>query len=164
MFITTCSVCSTVIFIRTPDYSLNWSSYLAPFKWQLWGAIVAAMFLLAVGLHIVCYFGNVYGNRKSQQCPLFYTLYCVLASFCGQGKKFRRIWTGFNIFSFYQHRIKYSFNNRPVYEIKLVYTISSLAYIYEQNNVLFCLNARTKLEVKYFRKLKSCLSIPLTQM
>jgi hypothetical protein len=85
-----------VLYIRTPDYSSNWSSYLAPFKWQLWGAIAASTFLLAVGLRIVCHFGTVQENKPSQRQSLLAGLHCVFASLCWQGKKLRHLWTGFN--------------------------------------------------------------------
>jgi hypothetical protein len=85
--ITTFSLCSTMLYIRTPDYSSNWNSYLAPFKWQLWGAIVASTFLLAVGLHIVCNFGIVQENKHSQRHSLLEAFHCVFACLCWQGKK-----------------------------------------------------------------------------
>jgi hypothetical protein len=86
-----------VLYIRTPDYSSNWSSYLAPFKWQLWGAIVASTFLLAVGLHIVCHFGTVQENKQSQGHSLFEAFHRVFASLCWQGKKLVHFWTECNI-------------------------------------------------------------------
>jgi uncharacterized membrane protein len=70
---------------------------LAPFKWQLWAAILAAIFLLAVSLHIVSRFGIVYGNKQSRRFSLFETFHCIFASICGQGKKLMRLWAGFKL-------------------------------------------------------------------
>jgi hypothetical protein len=86
-----------VLHIRTPDYSSNWSSYLEPFKWQLWGAIVASTFLLAVGLRIVCHFGTVQENKLSQGQSLLEAFHYVFASLCRQGKKLIHLWTEFNV-------------------------------------------------------------------
>jgi hypothetical protein len=70
---------------------------LAPFKWRLWGAIVASTLLLAVGLRIVCHFGTVQENKQSQRRSLLEELHCVFASLCWQGKKLMHLWTGFNV-------------------------------------------------------------------
>jgi hypothetical protein len=69
---------------------------LEPFKWQLWGAIVASTFLLAVGLHIVCHFGTAQENKQSQRHSLLEAFHYIFASLCGQGKKLIHLWTEFN--------------------------------------------------------------------
>ena len=158
----TFSLCSTVLYIRTPDYSSNWSSYLAPFKWQLWRAIVTSTFLLAIGLRIVCRFGTVQGNKQSQRHSFLEALHCVFASLCWQGKKLMQHWTGFNAsinLFLHTHVITSLFMQWKWYRSSDFVHTSMCRIILN-----ICLHVRRKFAMKYLRKIKNFLPAPYIQV
>lgn len=77
---------STNLYVReTETLELHWSSFLAPFKRQLWFAIIAAIIFLTMLLLVSHKLSSYYGNSDSQDENLWELIYCVYGAFCGQG-------------------------------------------------------------------------------
>ncbi|KAJ9585857.1 hypothetical protein L9F63_020499 [Diploptera punctata] len=77
----------TNLYIREIEtLELHWSSFLSPFKKQLWYAVVAALFILSC----VFMYSN-YMRRRNNTCNpidnLIESFYCIYGAFCGQGRE-----------------------------------------------------------------------------
>jgi hypothetical protein len=66
---------------------LNGTIYLAPFKWQLWIAMMAAMLLIFFFLSLCFYIAYYYAKIEQRHYNLWESLFSVFASFCAQGNK-----------------------------------------------------------------------------
>jgi cellobiose-specific phosphotransferase system component IIC len=64
---------------------LKGTIYLAPFKWQLWIAMTAAMLLLAVSLSFCFYMAYRYAKTEQRHYSFSQSLFSVFAFFCTQG-------------------------------------------------------------------------------
>jgi hypothetical protein len=81
-------LCSTNLYIQgTETLELHWSSFLAPFKRELWFAIIAAIIVLTMLLVVSHEIRRWCGNTDSHQEHFWESFYCVYGAFCGQGKE-----------------------------------------------------------------------------
>jgi type II secretory pathway component PulL len=64
---------------------LKGTIYLAPFKWQLWTAMSAAMLLLAVSLSFFFNMAYHYAKTEQRNYSFSQSLFSVFAFFCTQG-------------------------------------------------------------------------------
>lgn len=93
-FLTTFLLYRVVLFIQQPGSNeLNGTIYLAPFKWQLWIAIMAAMLLLVFFLSLSFYMAYNYTKIEQRHYSLWESLFSVFACFCTQGNKWNFKWT-----------------------------------------------------------------------
>ena len=82
-----------VLFIQQRESTeLNGTIYLAPFKWQLWIAMTAAMLLLAVSLSFSFYMAYHYAKTEQQQYSFSQSLFSAIAFFCTQGNNWNIKW------------------------------------------------------------------------
>jgi hypothetical protein len=71
---------------RQGSSKLKRTTYLSPFKWQLWGAVVAAMLVLNLALW-ACYNIRQRCFKTEQHHSVSESLFMVFRSFCAQGNK-----------------------------------------------------------------------------
>jgi hypothetical protein len=85
-FLTTFVFYRDVLFMQQQGSDkLNRTMYLAPFKWQLWGAVLAAMLLLTLALWLCCGVGHRCVKTEPRLYSFSESLFSVFGSFCSQG-------------------------------------------------------------------------------
>jgi len=84
----------TYIFIKKPNIiAVGWTTFLTPYSWQLWMALIATMIVLVLTLSAVRWVRRRCVGHIADEFPrygIFHAMFYVATCFCCQGTNLQR--------------------------------------------------------------------------